>query len=156
MSNSEINSDESISSNGGGSSGNEVDSEGVEVYDKGMKEILDIMKIFSPYMYEPEKEISSTSLCSELDYSDDSAKESNQLENTRVGNLNWCNCGNCVFEKMEINCLCCQEVHALNSKFDNKVICYVTESNEFEMLCTSEIVLKRPQTCNFVKKEALD
>ena len=70
MSNSEINSDESISSNGGASSDNEVDSEGVEVYDKGMKEVLNIMKIFSPYMYEPEKEISSTSLCSELDYSE--------------------------------------------------------------------------------------
>ena len=40
MSNSEDYSDENISSNGGGSSGNETDSEGVYVYDKNMKENL--------------------------------------------------------------------------------------------------------------------
>ena len=38
------------------------------------------MKTFNIYMYEPEKEISRTSLSSESDYSDNSSKESNQLE----------------------------------------------------------------------------
>ena len=95
-------------------------------------------------MCELEKQISSTSLSSDSDYSDNSSKESNQLENTRVGNLNWCNCGNCVLEKREIDFLCCQDVHALNSKFGNEDICCVSESKEFKMLCTSEIVLKRP------------
>ena len=66
-SNSENYSDEIISLNGGSSSGNEIDSEGVEVYDKDMKEILSMMKIFNSYMYEPEEEISSTSLSSESD-----------------------------------------------------------------------------------------
>ena len=47
MSNSENYSDESISSKGGGSSGNEADSEGVEVYDKDMTEILSLMKVFN-------------------------------------------------------------------------------------------------------------
>ena len=55
MSNSEDYSDENIFSNGGGSSGNETDSEGVYVYDKNMKENLILMKIFNPYMSEPEK-----------------------------------------------------------------------------------------------------
>ena len=55
MSNSEDYSDENISSNGGGSSGNEIDSEGVYVYDKDMKENLSLTKIFNPYMGEPEK-----------------------------------------------------------------------------------------------------
>ena len=50
MPNSENYSDESISSNVGGSIGNEADSEGVEVYDKDMKEILSMMKIFKPYI----------------------------------------------------------------------------------------------------------
>ena len=54
-----------------------------------MKEVLGMMKLFNPYIYEPEKELSSTSLSSELVYSDNSSKESNQLENTRVGNHNW-------------------------------------------------------------------
>ena len=55
MSNSEDYSDENISSNGGGSSGNEIDSEGVYVYDKDMKENLSLTKIFNPYMGEPDK-----------------------------------------------------------------------------------------------------
>ena len=50
MSNSENYSDESIFSNRGDNSSNKVDSEGVEVYDKDMKEILSMMKIFKPYI----------------------------------------------------------------------------------------------------------
>ena len=45
-------------------------------------------------------------------------------------------------KKREINCLYCQEVHTLNSQFDNEAVCCVTESKEFGMLFTSEIVLK--------------
>ena len=85
-----------------------------------MKEVLGMMKLFNPYIYEPEKEISSTSLSSELVYSDNSSKESNQLENTRVGNHNWWNYGNSVSEKRETECLCFQDVHALNRKFDKE------------------------------------
>lgn len=51
MSNSENYSDESIYSNGGGSSGDKADSERVEVYYKDMKEILFMMKTFNPYKY---------------------------------------------------------------------------------------------------------
>ena len=45
-------------------------------------------------------------------------------------------------KKKEIDSLCCQGVLALNSKIDNEHICCVTESKQFEILCTSEIVLK--------------
>ena len=83
-----------ISSNWGGSSGKEADSEGVEVYDKDTKEIVSMMEIFNPYMYEPEKEISGVGLSSETEYSGDSSKESSQLENCGK-----CNCGNCVSKK---------------------------------------------------------
>ena len=81
------------------------------------------MEIFNPYMYEPEKEISGVSLSSETDYSGDSSKESSQLENCGT-----CNCGNRESKKREINCLYCQEVHTLNSQFDNEAVCCVTES----------------------------
>ena len=64
-----------------------------------MKGILSMMKILNPYMYEFEKEISSTSFSSESDYSDNSSKEHNHLENVQVGNLNWCNCRNYISEK---------------------------------------------------------
>ena len=130
-----------ISSNGGGSSGKEADSEGVEVYDKDTKEIVSMMKIFNPYMYEPEKEISGVSLSIETDYSGDSSKESSQLENCGT-----CSCGNRESKKREINCLYCQEVHTLNSQFDNEAVCCVTESKEFGMLFTSGIVLKNVLT----------
>ena len=46
---------------------NKLTRKGVEVYGKDMKEILSMMKIFLPYIHEPEKEISSTSLSSESD-----------------------------------------------------------------------------------------
>ena len=67
--------------NKSGSSGNKADSEGIKIYDKDMKEMLSMMNIFNPCMYEPEKEITSTSLSSTSDYSNSSSKESNGLEN---------------------------------------------------------------------------
>ena len=48
--------------------------------------------------------------------------------------------------KREIDCLCCFEVHALNSKFDTENISCIIQSEEFKMLCTSEIVLKNVLT----------
>ena len=45
----------------GGSSGNEADSEGKEIFDKDMKEMLSTMKTFNPYMYEPERDVSTCS-----------------------------------------------------------------------------------------------
>ena len=110
MSYSENYSDESISLNGGSNSGNEADFKRVEVYDNDIKKILSMRKIVNSSMYEPEKEIFSTSLSSESDYSGNSSN-SNQLENAEVGNFNWCICGNCVSKKREIDCLCCYKVH---------------------------------------------
>ena len=55
MSNSEKYYHESVFSNRGGTSGVKTDSEGVQVHDKDLKEILNMMKIFSPYMHEPQK-----------------------------------------------------------------------------------------------------
>ena len=43
----------------GGSSGNKVDSEGEEIFDEDMKEMSGIMKTFNPYLYEPERDVST-------------------------------------------------------------------------------------------------
>ena len=67
-------------------------------------------------------------------------------DNVRVGNFDWCKCWNCLVGKREIDCLRCFEVHALNNKFDTENISYIIQSKEFEMLCTSEIVLKNVHT----------
>lgn len=91
-------------------------------------------------MYEPEKIVSSTS--SSDNDSSNSEPYSVDSVKTRIGNLEWCTCSKCQEEKREIDCLCCQEVAALNSKFDTDKIECVTELPEFATLCLTESVLK--------------
>ena len=104
------------------------------------------MKTFNPYMYEPERDISTCSDKSDvLDFDKDESGECSD-NNLRVGNLDWCKCGNCLLGKRDLDCLWCFEVHALNSRFDTKDISCIIQSKEFEMLCTCEIVLKNVLT----------
>ena len=56
MSDFEYLSESFLSSYGDGSSGNEADSKGEEVCEKHVKEITEMMKCFTPYMFEPEKD----------------------------------------------------------------------------------------------------
>ena len=90
----------------GGSSGNETDSEGKQIFDKDMKEMLNMMKTFHPYMYEPERDVSTCS--SESDVSDFDKNQSEECSegNVRVGNLDWYKCGNYLVGKRDIDCLC--------------------------------------------------
>ena len=126
----------------GGSSGNEADLEGEEAYAKEVNETM--MKTFNPYLYEPEEDVSDTESSNESEINKSSSEEDYSVEKLRVGNKDWCKCGgNCKIEKRNIDCLCCQEVHALNSKFDaeNYFGC-ITESKDFETLCTNKTVLE--------------
>ena len=103
-----------------------------------------MMKTFNPYLYEPEKDVSDTDSSNESEIDKSSSEEDYSVEKPRVGNNDWCKCGgNCKIEKRNIDCLCCQEVHALNSKFDakNDIGC-ITESKDFETLCTNKTVLE--------------
>ena len=103
-----------------------------------------MMKTFNPYLYEPEKDVSDTDSSNESEIDKSSSEEDYSVEKPRVGNNDWCKCcGHCKIEKRNIDCLCCQEVHALNSKFDaeNYIGC-ITESKDFEMLCTNKTVLE--------------
>ena len=129
-----------------GSSGNEADSEGEEVISrKGMDEMIEKLKRFNPYMFEPEKEVSSRS---SSDESTSSNSSTNSVDTfiSRVGILDSCKCQKCVEKKREIDCLCCQEVAALNSKFNNCDTDCITESPEFTTLCLNESVLKNVLT----------
>ena len=136
MSDFEYLSESSLSSYGDGSSGNEADSKGEEVCEKHVKEITEMMKCFTPYMFEPEKDdvssISSSSSEVEDEDENDSESKTNLEKSSRVGNLEWCKCGECNIEKREIDCLCCQEVDALNSKFDRENMSCVIKSIQFE------------------------
>ena len=97
MSDFEYFSESSLSSYGDGSSGNEVDSEGEGVCEKDVKEITDMMKCFTPYMFEPEKDdvssISSSSSEVEDEDENDSESKTNLEKSSTVGNLEWCKCG---------------------------------------------------------------
>ena len=125
-----------------GSSGNEADHEGEEVISrKEMDEMTEKLKHLNPYMFEPEKEVSSTS-------SSDKSTSSNSVDTfiSRVEILDWCKCQKCVEEKRETDCLCCQEVAAWNSKFNSCVTDCITKSSEFTTLCLNESVLKNVLT----------
>ena len=133
------------SSSGNGSSGNEADSEGEEVVSRrDMDDLIGMVEGFNPYMYEPERDISSTS--SSSSESEISSSDTELNINTRIGNLEWCHCQKCREEEREIDCLCCQEVAALNSKFDAENMTCIIQSSEFETLCLNETVLKNVLT----------
>lgn len=126
-----------------GSSGNEADTEDEEVCRKEMDDMIEKLKNFHPYMYEPERQVSSTSSSSD---ESETSEHSTATFTERVGKLVWCKCQKCKEEMREIDCLCCQEVAALNSKFDAENMCCILESREFETLCLNESVLKNVLT----------
>ena len=68
----------------GGSSGNEADSEGEEAYAKEVNETM--MKIFNPYLYEPEKDVSDTDSSNESEIDKSSSEEDYSVEKARAGN----------------------------------------------------------------------
>ena len=93
--------------------------------------MLSTMKTFNPYMYEPERDVSTCSDESDVSNLDKNESKESSEDNVRLGNLDWCKCRKCLVEKSEIDCLCCFEVHALNSKFDTENISSIIQSKEF-------------------------
>ena len=129
-----------------GISENKADSEGEEVISqKEMDEMIEKLKRFNPYMFEPEKEVSSTS---SSDESTSSNSSTNSVETfiSRLGILDWCKYQKCAEEKREIDCLCCQDVAALNSKFNNCDTDCTTESPEFTTPFLNESFLENVLT----------
>lgn len=128
-----------------GSSGNEADSEGEDYMTrKYVDRMIEQLNNFQPYMYEPERVVSNTSSSNED--SSTSGSDSEDIVANRIGNTEWCDCQNCKKETREIDCLCCQEVAALNLKFDNSSIACILDSQEFSTLCLNEYVLKNVLT----------
>ena len=65
---------------------NEADSEGEEVYEKDVKEITDMMKSFTPYMFEAENDDVSSinSSSSEVEDGDENDSKTNLEKSSRV------------------------------------------------------------------------
>ena len=126
-----------------GSSGNEADSEGDDYfYEKELDEMIEMIEEFHPYMFEPEREIEDTTDKSSDDEDEDKFFDALGEQDMRTGKIDWCQCGNCCIEKREIDCLCCQEVDALNPKFDEENVSCIANSTEFKILCTRKSVLE--------------
>ena len=93
----------------------------------------------------PERAISSSSEEIESNEketpSNDATKENKNDQLGRVGNKDWCKCGQCKRETREIDSLCCTEVPAIiEDKFQGKKC--ITLAYKFELLCLNKTVLK--------------
>ena len=56
--------------------------------------------------------------------------------NARVGNTEWCICGgNCTAMSKADECFCCQELDALNAKFDESTVECITNHCKFRIVC---------------------
>ena len=81
------------------------------------------------------------------DESEDDSEESddgsqNLARNELIGNTVWSKCSQCKAENREMDCLCCQEVAALNKKFDKSAVKCTAKSEEFQTLCVNKAVLE--------------
>ena len=62
--------------------------------------------------------------------------------NARVGNTEWCICGgNCIAMPTAEECFCCQELDALNAKFDESGVECITSHAKFRIVCLDTDVL---------------
>ena len=73
----------------------------------------------------------------------ESEREAESLSlSARVGNTEWWICGgNCVAITTADECFCCQELDALNPKFDEAMIEYITGYSNFRIVCLDIDVL---------------
>ena len=95
-------------------------------------------------MFEPEKkDVSSTDSNSESESEEIEIERQNEA---RVTSLDWCTCGDFKNQKRKIDCLCCQEVDALNGIFHNKQVKCAVICEEFKTLCLNKVVLKNVLT----------
>ena len=62
-------------------------------------------------------------------------------DDSRVGNVSWCSCGNCVPMSTHVESLCCAEVPAIQHRVPDPVGTCVTEHKDFVAVCTNRAVL---------------
>ena len=111
-----------------------------------LEELVDQFKCLKPYQFEPEKEVVSETDESGEDSEESDGESQNLATNERVGNTAWCECSQCKVENREIDCLCCQEVAALNERFDKLAVNCITEDEELRTLCLNKAVLENVLT----------
>ena len=104
------------------------------------------IKNLQPYQFEPDRPDRSQEE-NNSEYSSPSEEEESEVEinqkkdRIRIGNKDWCSCGYCKEEDREIDCLCCEEVAAIDeTKFQTQNC--ITLVEEFKVLCLTKTVLE--------------
>ena len=134
---SEISQNESISSNSedynieysANSSDSSADSSTNEVSNAG-------------YEYEPEFTEEEMKSISEQGHESSSSEDNSDLDSSRLENLHWCKCRNCVIGLTftVVECKCCQECTILDEKLQD--IKCITQHKDFENLMLNPSVLE--------------
>ena len=76
------------------------------------------MASIQPYSFEPVKSNRSSIEDLTTDNSSESEDETSSIT-TRLGNTEWCSCGNCRPMSQEKESICCQEVSQLDNKLES-------------------------------------
>ena len=93
-----------------------------------------------PFQFEPTYPPGEEPVDSEEETGDEGDSGAN-FDN-RVGNTKWFICGgNCVPMSTADECFCCQELEALNQKFDESGVECITDHAKFRIVCLDTDVL---------------
>ena len=77
-----------------------------------------------------------------VDSEEEGDEGNGELASFDVGNIKWCICGgNCVPMSKADECFCCQELEALNQKFDESGVECITDHAKFRIVCLDTDVL---------------
>jgi hypothetical protein len=126
------------------------DWEDISDEEKGTEEVG-----ISPYMYEPSlRQNSNDKSCL---YSNDTPETSTSTTNNtnnasnegideRLGNTDWCMCGECRAMDAATDCICCREVTVISEELYESFHC-ISKAPEFLILCCRRSVLENVLAC---------
>ena len=119
----------------------ETISSGVDVFGSEKSSDDDDSSITGLYNNEPEYSENEYTSRNSSNLSESTDSESN-LDSSRLENLHWCYCRNCVicFSMTLDECKCCRECNILEEKL--QVVKCITESEDFKILCLNRTVLE--------------
>ncbi|XP_052075875.1 uncharacterized protein LOC127713966 [Mytilus californianus] len=109
--------------------------QGIEEVDRPIVAEEDIQ----PYQFEPELSDGNSD-----DGRDFASLDGDDDMEHRLGNTNWCDCGNCESMPKAEECICCHELSRVTEKMEElptPVSC-ITEHPGFEPVCLNQYVLE--------------
>ena len=74
--------------------------------------------VIRPFMFEPQHSSSSGEEEISVDKETQEEIQEETFTRSRLGNREWCSCGNCQEMPTENECICCQEMDVLSDRLD--------------------------------------